>query len=180
MEKYELKSLLEKHNVPYWEWGTNEAKTFEHLLDELNSGEAVLQERNGLLVRVVRGTSLHVYYREDASTWILKEEKQVFADGRQRIRNIDISIGEKARPGELPGEAAWRALREELGISDKLPLIPRPLVADGPVPSRSFPGLYTEHIIHIYDVFLPKRWFCPEGYIERQSDKTTFFVWREL
>lgn len=180
MQEDELLALLKMYAIPVAQWGVGDAKTLQHLLEELNAGEVSLQERQGMLVRTVAGSSLNVYYKDGATTLMLTEKEQIFTDGRHRKRNIETSIGEKMKRDETPGEAAWRAMREELNIEEQLPLIPRPKIIKGPIPSESFPGLYTLYTIHVYDVFLPKRHFKPEGYTEHQTDKTTVFVWREI
>jgi len=180
MQKDELLVFLQDHNVPLHEWGTGEAKTFDHLLLEISLGESELTEKDGKVLRSAEGSMLNVYYYDGQATWVLIEEKQVFTDGRSRTRNLDPAIGEKMRPGETPEDGAYRALSEELGITEKLPLIPKPLRMKGPVPSQSYPGLWSVYSMHIFDVFLPEHLYKPEGYEENQSDKTSYFVWEKL
>jgi hypothetical protein len=46
--------------------------------------------------------------------------------------------------------------------------------------SDSYPGLRTDSILHMFESILTKEQFNPEGYIEEQSDKTTYFTWVEI
>ena len=46
--------------------------------------------------------------------------------------------------------------------------------------SPSYPGLATEYLRHEMKTNLSAAAFKPEGYIEHQADKSTYFVWREL
>lgn len=182
MEREELILLLKSNNIPFHTWGTGVSKTLEHLLKEISEGEAELVQKDGSLLRVAIGSTIRVYYRNSAVLLYLKEEKQVFSDGREKRRELagDMSIGEKLKPGEIPAVGAWRSLAEELGITEKLPLIPRPDIIKGPVPSVSFPGLYTLYTIFAFEVFLPERWYKPGGYIEAQPDKINYFGWTEF
>jgi hypothetical protein len=180
MQEQELRTLLEKYEIPFETWGTGQAKTFNHLLAEINDGEAVLTEHENRLLRSANGSIVMVYYRNGQSLWQLKEDRQVFSDGRERRRTLATSIGEKMQPGESSIDAAHRALREEIGIDEKLPLIQKPMIIKGPIPSESYPGLFTRYVMHAFDVFLPDHHFKPEGYIEKQQDKTNYYIWVEV
>ncbi len=182
MKREELILLLESNDIQFRDWGAGASKTLEHLLKEIYEGEAELIQRDGSLLRVVTGSTIRVYYRNGAVLLYLKEEKQIFNDGRVKRRELagDMSIGEKLKPGEIPAVGAWRSLAEELGITEKLPLIPRPDIIKCPVPSVSFPGLYTLYTIFAFEVFLPERWYKPGGYIEAQPDKINYFSWTEF
>lgn len=182
MTREEVTSLLRTHNVPTETWGTGKAKTFEHLLQELDSGEASLVEIDGVLTRRAEGSIVSVFYGESPHVWFLREHQQVFSDGRIRTRDLDTSVGEKLSPNENPLSGAWRALVEELGFSYedtvRLVFVPEKKRVKGPVPSDSYPGLQTLYIMYPFTVHLPTRLFKPEGYTEVQKDKTTYFIWR--
>lgn len=178
MSREEVLALLARYNVPLEAWGKGDAKTLTHLIAEIESAEAWLEESpvHGLM-RVSSGTTLSVYFPVVGGRLVLKETKQVFADGRIKVRPLDFSIGEKRRPDETPESAAYRALREELGIDEAIPLQEKTERIKGPVPSVSFPGLTTFYTMHHFIVILPKRYFRPEGYIEHQQDKTNYYEW---
>jgi hypothetical protein len=174
----ELRAYLEAHSIPVSTWGTGESKTLEHLLAEINEGESVLQEQEGKLLRISQASALTIYYEEGGRRLVLREKEQVFADGRRRVRDfLRASIFEKMKRGENPEEVARRALKEELGIEELLPLKPGPHSPIRILPSESFPGLVSVFSFYNFDVFLPARLYKPEGYVEVQKDKSTYFVW---
>lgn len=172
-----LSSFLITHGVPVHTWGTGEAKTFDHLYQEVSSGEATLTVDGDRVIRSAEGSTVTVYYRDGARLLRLVEAKQVFKDGRERVRNLPTSVGEKLAHGEDPYAAAHRALTEELGITERLTLYLDAPSTKGPIPSPSFPGLYTRYTMHNYHVYLPEDLYHPEGYVERQKDKSSYFVW---
>lgn len=173
-----LNAYLISHQVPTSEWGKGESKKLEHLLKELNKGECkLIESEDGSLVRVVRGVGINIFYKSGEGKLLkLKEDRQVFSDGRTRRRVLSTSVGEKLQPGETPEQAATRTLEEELQIfgysfSD-YETVDKDLVI-----STSFPGLYTRNTIHVFDRFLEDKDFREEGYIEIQEDKTSYFLW---
>ena len=178
MLTHELRAFLDENDVSFKEWGTGGAKTFDNLLSEIVSGEAILGMKRGALCRSIEVSVLNVYHDDGTNLWLLYEENQVFADGRSRVRDLDKSIGEKKRQGETPLHTARRALAEELGIKETLSLIPKPMTKRGPLPSLSFPGLLTFYRVHAFDVFLPPHLYRADGYIERQKDKISYFSWK--
>lgn len=181
MTRDELESFLRERGVPIDTWGHGTAKTIDHLLRELNAGESTLTEAGGVLTRSAAGCLVNVYYFDGIKAWLLREDRQVFTDGREKTRaDLAGSVGEKLKPGEDPHRGVERALYEELGILDALPLIERPGSTKGPKPSVSFPGLMVVYTNHCFDVVLPTRHFRPEGYVEQQDDKTTYFVWDSI
>ncbi len=181
MERSALISLLKTFHVPLELWGKGEAKTLDHLLAEVNSGEAALVNEETTLVRLVFGAVLNVYHTADgAEIWRLKEQKQVFRDGRERVRDLNTSIGEKIKTDEEPEAAARRALAEELGIREEVLLLPSDQVTKGPLPSPSFPGLKTKYVMYVFEVFLPAHLYKPEGYVEEQADKTNYYIWEKV
>src|SRR3989344_3381838 len=159
MDKKHLVALLKISNVSLGDWGTGAAKTVDHLLKEINDGESTLIKKGNFLLRSVIGSSVRIFYKQKSSALLfLKEDKQIFKDGREKRRE----------------------LAEELGVTEKLPLVPRPNIIKGPIPSISFPGLYTLYSIYAFEVFLPEKWYKPEGYAEKQADKTNYFIWEEI
>lgn len=177
----ELKEYLLKHGVDVESWGTGESKTLSHLLKEIHEGESVLElQKNGELHRIVTGVGVDVFYLDGSVLLKLEEEKQVFKDGRQRTRVLTASISEKMTANETPVEAAKRALREELKISDYDLSTDFVTKIKDPASSASFPGLQSRGVIYVYCCFIPSSEFKQEGYIEEQEDKTTYFIWKEV
>lgn len=177
MKRIELIHLLFEHNVPIHTWGIGKAKTLEHLVREIESGEAVVENKNGKLQRTAYGAVVNIFYTIGTTIWKLAEDKQVFMNGRVRRRDIDTSIGEKMLPNENPLDAAYRAFEEELGIKEKLDLKYLGEKIKGPIPSISFPGLLSLYYMHAFEVWLPAHLYMPWGYKEIQLDKTTYFTW---
>jgi len=183
MNKTEILELLRKHKIDLSKWGVSEAKTLKHLVKEIVSGESqIISQKDGTLLRCTTGASVLVYYADGNRILKLKEEKQVFKGGRERVRTLDTplgysSVGEKMKIGEQPIEAARRAISEELCIKDDVSLVHKINFVKGPTPSTSYPGLMTKHVLDIYELFLPTHLYKPEGYMEEQEDKTNYFIW---
>lgn len=179
--KDELLYKLLSHGIPVYTWGTGESKTLSHLLKEINTEESVIMEgQNGELLRAIRGVGINVYFCNGSNILRLKEDRQEFGDGRVRRRVLSTSVGEKMTPGELPFGAAERALKEELdlspeGLSDTYIVEDRDIIA-----STSFPGLQTKNTVYVFNCFVTPQQYNPNGYIERQSDKTSYFIWESL
>lgn len=175
----ELAEFLESRKIPYGEWGTGESKTLEHLLTEINSGEARLQDtENDRILRIVTGVVINVFFQQGQDILKLIEDKQIFVDGRERRRNLSTSIGEKMKTGESPDAAANRALREELGIVG-VAISNTGVENREPIPSTTYPGLWTKNTFYVYEAQLPPHHFRPEGYVEIQDDKTSYFIWQK-
>jgi NUDIX domain len=183
-ERMKVLKLLRKHKIPLATWGIGKAKTFNHLMQEITSGEAELVETKQGLTRRARGAIVGVYFNDNGTQLFLREDRQEFIDGRVRSRDLDTSVGEKLAPGEEPRAGALRALTEELGFSSeevsRLTLVPEDTRIKGPVPSDSYPGLQTLYIMHPFSVTIPSALYRPEGYIERQEDKTSYFLWKAV
>ncbi len=180
MQTEQLKVLLKRHKLPLEVWGKGGAKTLGHFQKELESGESVLTESEGKLIRNIQTVAINIYYRDPVGTLLLVERKQVFVDGRIRRRNLSTSLGEKIKVGEKPSEAVIRAIAEELGIKEEIQLNKKGFEIKQPEESRSLPGLMTINTLHYFDVFIQKESYKTEGYIEKQKDKTTYFIWRKI
>jgi hypothetical protein len=107
-KRVEAEQLLRRYNMPLDQWGKGEAKTLDNLLEEIENGEAVLiEDEAGELVREISVVWMTVFYSDESGNrYRLIEEKQVFDDGRERTRDLSISVGEKMKPGEGPLETA--------------------------------------------------------------------------
>jgi hypothetical protein len=174
----ELTNKLKEYSIPVEEWGTGEAKNVEHLLDEIRGEECNVEDRGGYLIRSIEFVGVRIYHKDkDNVTWVLKEDKQEFKDGRVRRRNMPSSVSEKMKFGEDSLISAIRGIKEELGINvEGHQLIKmRDLFYNGG--SQSYPDLRTRYKGHQFTCFFNDDQFDENGYIEVQKDKSTFFKW---
>jgi hypothetical protein len=166
-----LESYLEDLDVPLAQWGTGDAKTIEHLLCEIDNLECSI---NGV-VRRIQTVALDIFCKKMR----LREDRQVFVDGRVRRRNFAFgSVGEKMRLGEDLRTAIMRALDEELGFINPfgIKIVPSKNILMVDL-SRSYPGLVTFNYQARMKIYISPKLFDEKGFIEVQSDKTTYFVW---
>lgn len=174
----ELKNKLKEYSVPIEEWGTGEAKNVEHLLDEIRGEECNVEDRGGYLIRSIEFVGVRIYHKDkDNVTWVLKEDKQEFKDGRVRRRNMPSSVSEKMKFGEDPLISSIRGIKEELGVAvEGHQLIKmKDLSYNGG--SQSYPGLRTKYKGYQFTCLFNNDQFDENGYIEVQKDKSTFFKW---
>jgi len=177
----ELTNKLKEYKIPVDYWGTGNAKTIEHLLDELKNDECSILDEGGYLVRYIEFVGIKVLYKDkEGNVFRLREDRQVFKDGRERRRpDMTASVAEKMKFGEDPLRSAIRGIEEELDIkvtTDQLRKL-RDLSYDGG--SQSYPGLKTKYKGHQFTCFLNDKQYKPNGYIEVQKDKSTYFVWHK-
>lgn len=178
-DKEQLEGRLASHGVPIGRWGEGASKTFNHLLNELREGESILESQDAELLRKFKVVGIEVLFKDtNGKTLRLREDKQVFTDGREKKRRLDVSLAEKMKPGETPYLAAKRAILEELGISSEIELLKRGEFHITK-PSESFPGLTSDYNAFMYETTLSRNQFKSEGYQEVQPDKTTYFIWEE-
>lgn len=159
--------------LPIEKYGQGQAKTIEHLLGEIESGEAQIIWEKGKPIRQISIVCIEVI-SEDGEQQLF-EEKQVFADGRVRRRDI-WGLSEKLNLNEDPYQGAVRAMKEELGIENCS--IHFDSTDEEEKESPSYPGLVTRYIRTNYSARVWNEDYKPEGYVEIQSDKSTYFVWR--
>lgn len=113
----ELVSKLKEYSIPIDNWGTGNAKTVEHLFDELKNQDCLIQDEGGYLVRNIEFVGIRILYKDKSNqTFILVEDRQEFKDGRIRKRNMPSSVSEKMKFGEDSLVAAIRGIREELSV----------------------------------------------------------------
>jgi hypothetical protein len=172
----ELKARLSKYGIDISRFGQGSAKSLEHLFREIESGETQLVEENGRLIRRVSVLAVDVFHEVDGDRLRLKEDRQVFADGRVRRRSMPTSIGEKLRIEEDPLEAIARALKEELGIS-KFDVLTPVRTTTTMEESPSYPGILSKYSSHELGIVIDPTEYREEGYTEIQTDKTTYFIW---
>ena len=177
----ELINLLKKYDVPVDLWGTGKSKTINHLLSELQNKECSLEEKEQSITRYIEFVGIKIYYTDkEDQRWVLKEERQEFNDGRVRRRNIPNSVSEKMKFGEDPLIAAIRGIEEELGVRIKGHQLNKYSDLHYNGGSVSYPGLDTKYKGHKFVCELIDEQFDPNGYIEVQRDKKTFFVWYKV
>ena len=179
----ELEEILTKYNIDPTEYGKNKAKTLDHLLKEILDFETILYDLEGKLVRVLTLSTAKVYYKQEGSDAVLelREDKQVFKDGRMRVRNLDPSISEKFKMGENEKDCILRALVEELGMHLDSPYEIEYLRMDKEENlSPSYPGLLSIYHLHRFNITIPEIEYNKEGYMEKQKDKTTYFSWKKI
>jgi hypothetical protein len=181
-KKTKLFNLLNNYNIPLYQWGTGDAKTIDHLLEEVTSGETVLVEDNDSkdLIREFSFLAIIVFCKYDGKKFKLIEEKQVFNDGRERVRKTGISVGEKIKQNDNDiEESIKRALQEELNIKEGFSIGKIEQVKEN-VYSSSYPGLKSRRIRFDTTVEIDVYQYNPKGYKEVQYDKTTYFVWEKV
>lgn len=175
-----LTNKLREYNIPIDYWGTENAKTIEHLWDELKGGECSIKEENGYLVRSIEFVGIIITYIDgEGKKYLLKEDRQEFKDGRIRKRKMQSSVSEKMKFGEDPIESAIRGIEEELNIKISKNQLKKfkDLAYDSG--SQSYPGLKTRYKGHQFTCILNDEQFDKNGYMEVQKDKSTFFKWQE-
>ena len=177
MDIRSLISLLQENNVDPSPFGQGEAKTLQHLLKEVKEGETVFEVEGGVLRRVISLVSIKIQSPYGGS---LVEDRQIFKDGRVRERGL-TALAEKFKPGENPFAAAKRALQEELGVSaeiaDTLTFLEGG-TEEKVKTSPSYPGLVSVYRVTNLSVELTIAAYDPAGYVEKQSDKSTYFSWQ--
>lgn len=174
-----LRSQLDTFGIDTVKWGTGIYKTIYHLADEIKNGEIILKEnKDGELIRVSEIVATTIYFTDkDGKTYRLKEQKQVFNDGRERVRQSEgQAVFEKMKSGEEPAEAILRGINEELGINCGI-VVKYIETIENFGEAGSYPGMSTESKTHYFETILEAPQFQPQGYIEEQSDKITYFVW---
>ena len=176
-----LRLQLEKAGINISQWGTNNTKTLEHLQKEIEDRETTLiTDRLGNVLRKVMVGGADIYYiSPDNKKYRLKEEKQIFKDGRERRRDLEDSVCEKMKLGEDPKSAIIRGIREELGINGEITLT-QTGVEEEKIASPSYPGLKAHYVFYKFQVILTDKQFNADGYIENQPDKSTYFIWEEV
>lgn len=177
-EKTELWEKLKSYHIPLEKWGQGEAKDFEHLQKETETGETVLTEENGELIRNVTCVGVDVFYINGEERLRLIESHQEFPDGRIRKRpQLKSSLAEKMKKGEERMKAAIRALEEELGLKATPEEIQYIQTDENIREAQSYPGLKSKHITHRYKILLAANQYHPEGYVEDRPDIRSYWRW---
>lgn len=172
-----LSKLLIKYNISIDDWNKGEAKSIENLYNEIVKDDCTLIVENDKLVRSVEFVGITIYYK-NSNLYILKEDEQIFIDGRVRKRNMLSSVAEKMMLGENPIKSAIRGIKEELNVDiseDQLEVENKSYSKEKS--SMSYPGLNTKYIGHDFICYFTDEQYDENGYIEKQKDKSTYFKW---
>jgi hypothetical protein len=167
-------------------WGIGKAKTLTHLLDEILKGEAKVELVDGKIYRSIEVVSISIFSPTDP-IMLLREAKQVFANGRIRPRNLpnNCSVAEKIKflHNETPEVAVIRACQEELRqIQEPVNAGQLQYIATHTrqALSTSYPGVLTNKTVYIFHCNFTQGQYNPEGYTEIQDDKTNHFHWFQI
>ena len=182
MNKEELIATLAAGGINTDQWGKPPNKGLDDFLREVNLGESELVVTSGTVLRKVRSVGMRVFYLQGDTILNLWEEKQVFADGTERCRNLDSSMSETVLPGETTENTVHRGLQEELNICATVGIESQEYSERGPVQSYSYPGLKALYCMQFYRIILPDEVFKSEGYVEFEvaTQVTTYFRWRKV
>jgi hypothetical protein len=173
----DLVNFLIANDIPVDQWGKGSAKTVRHLYNEILEKESVLSYIDGKLIRSIEFVSAQIFYDSPGGVLKLVEEKQIFKDGRVRSRYLESSVSEKMKADEGPRNSIIRGIEEELKISIAMDQIEANGNIDETEESNSYPGLLTRYNGYKYKIELISHQYRPEGYIEHQRDKSTYFKW---
>lgn len=177
----DFENYLHKFSIPFQYWGTGKAKTTEDLLNEIENKDCILREEDGLLVRYIEFVGVEIFYKDKQNNvYRLKEDRQVFKDGRVRKRSLPVSVAEKMQTGEDALISAIRGIKEELQIEVEKSQLLKSDDIDFKGGSLSYPGLRTKYTGHKFKCELKEHQFVPGGYVENQLTKSTYFVWQKL
>ena len=181
-KQQELIKLFNEYDIDFNLYGAGEAKAISDLAKEIIDGEAEIVDCDGRLQRRIGAVAIKLLYI-DVENYVLKlsEDKQVFRDGRVRVREplYDMSIVEKIYPGENKVAAIARGVLEEIGIDISNLIVDEPECHSRLRSSKSYPGIQTNQETFVFpDVVIAENDFNPDGYIEVQENKTTYFVWK--
>ena len=98
----------------------------------------------------------------------------------ERVRSLPCSLGEKIKAGEDPAFVAMRGIGEELGIVIDTNRVTALGQEYQETESFSYPGLITRYDKYTFLVNLADGEYRPEGYVEDDGKKLTYFVWEEI
>lgn len=173
-----LQQWLEISGVDTSTWGRGDAKTIQHLWQEIVDSETVIQGQPAL--RIVHAVLVVI---RDGDR-ILIEVDQQLPDHRHRQRFRPPT--EKIRSGESYAGAALRCLEEELNIESKsFYLVPGKYKRKSIVrESFSYPGLFSKYVFHVLEanvIGLPKTAFWTNRINDSGMEPITrhFWSWQE-
>jgi hypothetical protein len=173
-----LSALLDRHHIDWRNWGQGDSLGLPTLAKEVQAGESVFLEDGGTIRRVVRVINIRVSFIDHGQIKYLQEDHVVLADGRTRRRTVLGAVNEKAKPGEPPSAAAHRGMLEEVGIDFDFTNVPCQETVTDKI-SANYVGLPCRFQNFIYNVTIEPKDYNPEGYLEKEPGKTTYFTWTD-
>jgi hypothetical protein len=171
-DKKSILGLLDKYEIDYNNW--SEGKSIDSLFDEIENGECKIIEDDNSLFRILSFVGVNIKYKN----LTLIEDQQIFKSGKIRRRNMVSSVSEKMISGENPKSAACRGVKEELNIDVDPTNIRFIKNLEYEKDSLSYSGIITKYYGHIFEYTISDSQYIPEGYVENQKDKSTYFVWK--
>lgn len=176
-----LRQHIEASGVDLSSWGTGKSKSLEGLQKEIENGKSqLILNENGQILRKVSVAKAEIFYKSpEGKTLRLTEEKRLFSDGRERVRDIAHSLSKKMRKNQTPQSALKGAFAKKLGITEPLNFEEINVVEDTNL-SPSYPGLRSVYIFYNFRIVLNAEQYKAEGYIGRQTDKVTYYTWKEI
>lgn len=178
----ELTKFLEGSSVSidnYWNQGN---KTVSQLLEEIQLWETLLYVDTDTqkVIREIKVLNINVLY----NNLKLKEDYQMIKDedwnenGIRRDRDhLDAWVSEKIHAGEDIRAAIKRGVQEELDVILDDSQVNEYVETSKEKESPSYPWILTIYRILTTTVTLKSNQYNPDGYIEEQPDKNTYFVW---
>lgn len=172
-----LEATLKMFNISTDQW----VKTTKALYKEIEEEDCFLEINDNQIIRRVEVIRVKCFYKdEQGECFQLKEDRQVFTDGKSRERNFDF-VAEKMKACENPEQGAFRALEEELQIPrsrikvTSLPDENECVTMDSP----SYKGLTSIYKTHYFSTQIPEDQYKPT-YSEFEGGKTTYFSWKHI
>lgn len=175
--KIALENILNKLNISTDKWD----KSIDSLYEEIKEKECCLKIIDLRLYRHVNVLRIKCYYEnDDNEKFILIEQKQVFNNGKVRIRNFDY-VAEKIKEGKDLNKEVCRALDEELSIKLDIQQINKDesFHSTEECESPSYNGIMGVYNYYNYNINIKKSQYR-SSYKEVQSDKSTYFIWKKI
>lgn len=182
--KEEIKKLTEQlknSGIDVSRYGKGKSKKIEDLFKEIKDNETVLINEDGKLLRKSQIVNVEILYKDkEGNKFVLREQKQIFNDGRERKRDHLLgSLSGKMKVNENPKESIIREIQEELGISGQIDVLDNGYDEET-IKSQSYPGLLTNYVTYRFVANLLDKDFKSDGYIEKTDSLTTYFVWEKI
>lgn len=173
--------LLDCLDIRVDEWGRGQSKPFSSLVNEIQKGECTVDETGIRRMSVVFADVLCEGFR-------LREDKQVFSDGRIRARKLEFgALGEKLFPDECCMLGLNRMFQEELKIDLFRQVWQFELWGAGCKttyrPSDTYPGLMSVAKEYRFTIRITKELkeaLGGEHIVSVEETKTTYYSWQKV